>query len=380
MMTGHMERRGKGSWRITVELAPDPVIHRRRKRTFTIHGTKKEAGRALTEALRLRDQGIDIAPNRITVAEYLERWLSDYAEPNVAPSTLQRYQQICRRLAEHLGALRLQALRPAHIQTTYSRLRENALAPRTVLHHHRVLKEALRHAVGWQLLERSPADAVSAPRPERVEMRALDADEVERLVNACEDDDLRRLVFVAVSTGLRLGELLGLRWVDLDLEAGTAAVRRTSQYLGPDGVKLRAPKTARSRRTISLSPSTVVVLREHRVAQNERRLRMGPSYGDQGVVFAGHDGRLVAPYSASAEFRKVVRRLGLTGFRFHDLRHTSATLALQAGVPAKVVSERLGHASVAFTLDTYAHVLPDQQRQAADLMDSLLPVPRRSAR
>ena len=221
---------------------------------------------------------------------------------------------------------------------------------------------------------------MSAPRPERVEMRALDADEVERLVNACDDDDLRRLVFVAVSTGLRLGELLGLRWVDLDLEAGTAAVRRTSQYLGPGGVKLRAPKTARSRRTISLSPSTVVVLREHRVAQNERRLRMGPSYGDHGVVFAGHDGRLVAPYSASAEFRRVVRRLGLTGFRFHDLRHTSATLALQAGVPAKVVSERLGHASVAFTLDTYAHVLPDQQRQAADLMDSLLPVPRRSAR
>ncbi len=379
MMSGHIERRGKDSWRITVELARDPVWGRRRKRTFTVRGTKREAQRALTEALRLRDQGIDIAPSRITVAEYLQRWLGDYAGPNVAPSTLLRYRQICRRLSGQIGALRLQALRPAHIQAAYARLREDALAPRTVLHHHRVLKEALRHAVGWQLLERNPADAVSAPRPERTEMRALDADGVERLLDGCTDDDMRRLVFVAVSTGLRLGELLGLGWGDVDLEARTAAVRRTSQYLGPEGVTLRPPKTARSRRTISLSPSTVAVLREHRVAQSERRLRMGSSYDDQGLVFAAEDGRLVAPHNASRVFGTIVRRLGLTGVRFHDLRHTSATLALKAGVPAKVVSERLGHASVAFTLDTYAHVLPDQQREAADLMDSVLPVPRRSA-
>ena len=380
MMSGHIERRGKDRWRIRVELARDPVRGRRRKRTFTVRGTKREAQRALTEALRLRDQGIDIAPSRITVAEYLDRWLGDYAEPNVAPSTLVRYRQVCRRLSGQIGALRLQALRPAHIQAAYSRLREDGLASRTVLHHHRVLKEALRHAVGWQLLERSPADAVSAPRPERTEMRALDADDVKRVVDACDDDDMRRLVFVAVSTGLRLGELLGLRWGDVDLEARTASVRRTSQYLGPEGVQLRAPKTARSRRTISLSPSTVDVLREHRVAQNERRLSRGSSYDDQGIVFAAADGGLVAPYTASGAFRKVVRRLGLTGVRFHDLRHTSATLALKAGVPAKVVSERLGHASVAFTLDRYADVLPDQQREAADLMDSVLPVPRRNAR
>ena len=378
-MPGHIERRGRDSWRVIVELPPDPVTGRRRTRKVSIRGRKKDAERALIEVLSLRDHGVDVEPQRITVAEYLERWLRDYAEPNVAPSTLKRYRGICSVLAETLGELRLQALRPAHIQAMYARLRERQLAPRTVLHHHRILKEALRHAVGWQLLERNPADAVSSPRVQRKEMQALDTEGVERLVNACEDDDQRRLIFTALSTGLRLGELLGLRWSDLDLETRAATIRRTAQYLGRDGVKLRAPKTARSRRTISLSPSTVTLLREHRVAQNERRLRLGPAYEDHGAVFAAPDGRLLAPYTASYRFHKIVRSLGLTGFRFHDLRHTSATLALQAGVPAKVVSDRLGHASVAFTLDTYAHVLPDQQRQAADLIDSVLPVPGRRA-
>ncbi len=376
-MTGYIERRGKGSWRVVVELAPDPLTGRRRRRKVTVRGTKRDAERALAEAVSLRDHGIDIEPRRLTVAEYLDRWLRDYAEPNVAPSTLKRYQGICRVIAESLGGLRLQALRPAHIQAVYSHLRARRLAARTILHHHRVLKEALGHAVGWQLLERNPADAVSAPRVERREMQSLDADGVERLVGSCGDDNLRRLVFTAVSTGMRIGELLGLRWDDLDLEARTATVRRTAQYLGSGGVVLRPPKTSRSRRTISLSPSTVVVLREHRVAQTEQRLLLGPAYEDHGVVFAAPDGRLLAPYAASARFRTVARRLGFTGLRFHDLRHTSATLALQAGVPAKLVSDRLGHASVAFTLDTYAHVLPDQQRQAADLMDSLLPSPGR---
>ena len=378
-MSGHIERRGKESWRVVVELGRDPVTGRRRTRKLTVRGRKRDAERALTEALRLRDQGIDVAPSRITVAEYLERWLTDYAEASVAPSTLVRYRLLCRRLGEYLGGVRLQAIRPTHIQAAYSQLRERGLAPRTILHHHRVLKEALRHAVGWQLLERNPADAVTAPRAERVEMRSLDADEVGRLLDGCRDDDMRRLVFTAVSTGLRLGELLGLRWSDVDLEARVATVRRTAQYLGQEGVQLRSPKTSRSRRTVSLSSATVSVLREHRAAQNERRLRLGPAYADRDGVFSAPDGRLVAPHSISGRFRRIVRRIGLAGLRFHDLRHTSATLALQAGIPAKVVSDRLGHASVAFTLDTYAHVLPDQRREAADLMDTVLPTPGRRA-
>ena len=260
-MVGYIERRSKDTWRVVMEVAPDPITGRRRRRKVTVRGTKRDARRALTEARSLRDHGIDIEPSRITLAEYLERWLRDYAEPNVAPSTLKRYRGICRVVAESLGELRLQALRPAHIQAMYSHLRERPLAPRTILHHHRVLKEALRHAVGWQLIERNPADAVSAPRAQRKEMQSLDTDGVERLLDACEGGDQRRLICTAVFTGLRLGELLGLRWDDLDLEARTATVRRTAQYLGPDGVKLRAPKTARSRRTISLSPSTVALLR-----------------------------------------------------------------------------------------------------------------------
>lgn len=208
-------------------------------------------------------------------------------------------------------------------------------------------------------------------------MRALDSGEVARLLDACTDDDLRRLVFTAVSTGLRLGELLGLQWDDIDLGRRTATIRRTAQYLGPDGVQLRTPKTPRSRRTLSLSDSTVATLREHRLAQNERRLRLGPAFHDRGFVFPGPDGRGLPAYSISEPFRRAVKRAGLAKLRFHDLRHTSATLSLLADVPAKVISDRLGHTSVAFTLDTYAHVLPDQQREAAQALDALLPKPRR---
>ena len=210
-------------------------------------------------------------------------------------------------------------------------------------------------------------------------MRSLDADEVARLLGGCRDDDKRCLVFTAVSTGLRFGELLGLHWSDVDLKARATTVRRTAQYLGPEGVQLRSPKTPRSRRTVSLSLATVPVLREYRAAQNERRLRLGPAYADEDAIFCAPDGRLQASYSVSGRFRRLVRRVGLAGLRFHDLRHTSATLALQADIPAQVVSRRLGHASVACTPDTYAHVLPDQQREAADLMDSVLPVPGRLA-
>ena len=376
-MTGHIVRRGADSWRIVVELPRDAVTGRRRQQRFTTRGTKKEAERALVDALRRRDRGIDIEPTRVTVAEYLERWLKDYAEQNVAPSTLQRYKQIVRRLSPLIGGVRLQEVRPTQLQAAYAELGRDGLAARTVLHHHRVLKEALKHAVGWQLLEQNPAEAVRAPRPERPEMRSLNPGEVAQLLDACGDDDLRRLVFTAVSTGLRLGELLGLRWSDVDLEGGAVTIGRTAQYLGPDGVQLRTPKTPRSRRTISLSASTVATLREHKVAQNKRRLRLGPGFQDGGFVFAAPDGRVLAPYSVSEPFRRAIEGAGLSGVRFHDLRHTSATLSLLAGVPAKVVSDRLGHTSVAFTLDTYAHVLPEQQREAAQALDRILPKPLR---
>ena len=371
-MAGTIRKRARETWEVRFELGRDPGTGRRRFRYRTVRGTKKDAERALTQALHRRDTGTDIAPARVTVAEYLQRWLRDYVAVNVAPSTLRRYEQIVGRLLPLLGALRLQHLRPTHIQEAYAALLPDGLAARTVLHHHRVLREALQHAVRWQLAASNPADAVSPPRPADREMRALTPGEVHRLLAADGDPGLRAIIHVAVTTGLRLGELLGLRWSDLDLDGGTASISRAAQYLSGTGITFRQPKSARSRRNIALSAETVRTLREHRRRQLERRLAAGPAYVDQDLVFATADGSVRPPYQVQAAFRTLVQRVGLGPVRFHDLRHTAATLMLRAGVPIKIVSTRLGHATAALTLDTYSHVTPDMQREAAAAVDAVL--------
>ena len=371
-MAGTIRKRARETWEVRFELGRDPGTGRRRFRYRTVRGTKKDAERALTQALHRRDTGTDIAPARVTVAEYLQRWLRDYAAANVAPSTLRRYQQIVGRLLPLLGSLRLQHLRPTHIQEAYAALLQDGLAARTVLHHHRVLREALQHAVRWQLAASNPADAVSPPRPAEREMRALTPDEVHRLLAADGDPGLRAIIHVAVTTGLRLCELLGLRWSDLDLDGGTASISRAAQYLSGTGITFRQPKSARSRRNIALSAETVRTLREHRRRQLERRLATGPAYVDQDLVFSTADGSVRPPYQVQAAFRTLVQRVGLGPVRFHDLRHTAATLMLRAGVPIKIVSTRLGHATAALTLDTYSHVTPDMQREAAAAVDAVL--------
>ena len=374
-MSGMLRKRGKGSWELRIELGRDPVTGKRRFRHCTVRGTKKDAERALTGALHRRDTGMDFAPTRVTVAEYLERWLRDYAAVNVAPSTLRRYEQIAARLRPLLGSVRLQALRPMQIQDAYSQLLEDGLAARTVLHHHRVLREALHHAVRWQLIARNPVDAATPPRPVDREMRALAPDEVRQVLAACDDPPLRTIIHVAVTTGLRLGELLGLRWSDLELDGGTASISRAAQYLPGTGVTFRQPKSARSRRNIALSPETVRTLQEHRRWQLDHPLTVGPGSDGQDLVFAAPDGSVRRPYQVTDAFRSLVQRADLGPLRFHDLRHTAATLMLRAGVPTKIVSTRLGHATAALTLDTYSHVTPDMQREAAAAIDAVLNVP-----
>jgi integrase len=371
-MAGTIRKRGLDSWELRFDVGRDPATGQRKFRYQTVRGSKKQAEQVLTETLHRRDTGTDVIPNKITVADYLDRWLRDYAEVNVAPSTLQRYRQLVARLTPHLGARRLQALRPAHIQEAYGRLLRDGLAHRTVLHHHRMLREALKHAVQWQFITHNPADAVTPPRPPRTEMRALDPAGVHRRLDASADPQMSTIIGVAVMTGMREGELMGLRWSDCDLEGGTIHLARAAQYLAATGVTFRTPKTPRSRRSIALSGETVSLLRAHRKRQLEARLVLGPGYRSQDLVFATVEGDPIPPYRISNTFKTLVKRAGVGPLRFHDLRHTAATVMLKAGVHPKIVSERLGHATVAITLDTYSHVTPDMQREAAAALDIVL--------
>jgi integrase len=381
-MTGSIRRRGKMTWELCFDLGPDPVTGERMRRFVSVKGTRREAERVLAEAIHQRNTGVDVAHGKLTVQQYLNRWLKDYAATSVSPATLVRYSGIiANHLVPTLGGIQLSDLRPAHIQRAYAEAltpasrkdrRSGALAARTVLQHHRVLREALAHAVRWQLIARNPADEVAPPKPVRHEMRVLNREEAQALLAAASGDPFYCLLHVALATGARLGELLALRWSDMDTSSGTLRVTRSAQRLPGEGIVFHAPKTHRSIRPIALSPVTLKILRTHRVSQAEQRLAVGSDYSDRDLVFANALGQPLDGTAVTKHVQHLALSVGFGHLRFHDLRHTAATLMLSAGTHPKIVSERLGHATINITLDTYSHVLPDMQHDAAVALDALL--------
>ena len=225
-----------------------------------------------------------------------------------------------------------------------------------------------------QLLATDPSAVVKAPNIERSELATLSEADVALLLEACGDSELRRIVFVAVQTALRISEILGLKWSDINFDAGRASIACAVKYTDGEHV-LRTPKSGHGQRAVALGSGTVAALREQRQHQAEHRLRTGPAYADQGLIFAGPLDDIRSMGSTRNAFKRAARQVGFPDLRFHDLRHTSATLALKAGVHPKIVSERLGHANVAITMNVYSHVLPDMQRDAADALDKLVRLP-----
>jgi integrase len=245
------------------------------------------------------------------------------------------------------------------------------LSARSVLHCHRVLKSALAHAIKWQLTSRNPADAVDPPTPSRYEVKVVEAEEVKALLAAADETRYGSLINLAVMTGLRVGELLGLRWKDLDFDNRMLSVRPTCQWLPREGFIFRQPKTYRSTRPVSLGSVTIDRLRQQRIQQLEERLAAGPAYADKDLVFADPIGRPLHPSTLRQAWLAITKTQGLK-LRLHDLRHIHASLLLHQGVHPKVVSERLGHSTVGITLDLYSHVTPTLQAQAAEQIESLL--------
>ncbi len=380
-MPGSIRKRGRSSWTVIVELGSDPATGKRRQLWRSVKGPKREAERLLVELLSERDSGVERPVGKLTVGAYLERWLRDYVDVSLAPSTARHYHEIVsRRLAPAFGATDLTALRPAQLQAAYSAwLRDGraddrgGLSARSVLRYHQVLHAALHHAVRWQLLVRNPADAVQPPRAGRRELTTVSAADVSRLLAAADETPIGALARMAVMTGMRRGELLGLRWQDVS--GGVAHVQQTAQRISGTGWSFRQPKTRLSRRAVALSPATVRLLSRHRRAQLEERLLAGSAYQDRDLVFASALGTPIEPGTIARTWARVLRAADVGHVRWHDLRHAHATLMLASGVHPKVVSERLGHASVAITLDTYSHVLPGLQAAAAEALDAVLAAP-----
>jgi integrase len=379
-MKGHIRQRSKGSWEICLDIGRDPATGKRRQHFETVKGHKAEAQRRLAELLLTIEQGSYIKPKRMTLAMWLEEWLKSYVSTNCSVKTSESYQSEVRcHLVPALGAIPLVELRPQHLQNYYARTlsrgrtdKKGGLSRQTVLYHHRILFQALRYAVKQGLLSRNVAEAVDPPRPERKKMATLAAADIPKFLEAAHETPYYCFFFTLLYTGLRRGEALALKWCSVDIDMASISVVQTLHRISRAGYIIKKPKSPRSRRSVALSPSLALLLRQHKAKQQVERLLLGKSLADDDFVFAHPDGTPLDPDTVTHAFSKIVRSVGLPYLRLHDLRHTHATLMLKAGIHPKVVSERLGHASVAITLDTYSHVLPGLQEAAAKRFDMLL--------
>ena len=308
-----------------------------------------------------------------TVAEFLEDWLQSISY-SVRPRTARRYAEYVRLHAlPSLGNLPLASLSPKDLQILYAGRMRSGLSAMSVLHLHRTLHRALGQAQRWGLIEVNPAALVDPPRPERVEMHTLSPDEASRFLKTIRGDPLEALYTLAITTGMRQGELLGLHWREVDLERSSIKVTGSLQYVPGQGLSVASPKTTRSRRNVLLSATAVDALRRHRLGQERERSARTKDWEDMDLVFTNAHGRpIYASNLLKRSFTPLLEKAGLRHIRFHDLRHTAATLLLGQRVHPKVVSEMLGHTNISITLDLYSHATPTMQREAAAAMDDLL--------
>jgi integrase len=334
--------------------------------------TKKEAERARIELLARADQGIYVPTSRTTLGQFLrDEWLPAI-RATVRPTTWQHYAiSIDKRVIPALGGVALQSLTPAMLNAMYGELLvtgrtdgKGGLAPKTVRHVHTMLHKALADAVRWGRLIRNVSDLSDPPKPPRADIKVWTPEQVRAFLDQMRDDRMYPAWLLGATTGMRRGEVLALRWSDLDFGAGRLSVAQAVSVVGYE-LRFSEPKTAKGRRMLALDPVTLAVLRAHRVRQAEERLAIGPGWKETGLVFTQIDGSAIHPERFSKWFTDRVAKSGLPRIRLHDLRHSYATAALAANISPKVVSERLGHAKVGITLDIYSHVLPSMDEEAA---------------
>lgn len=367
-----------GRWEAVVEL---PRVGGKRRRPIVTGATRNEVKGKLRQRQREQEQGVT-SSERLTVESYLRRWLEVAARPSTTATTHSGYESICRvRIVPLIGHLRLDKLTALDVQEMYETLGKAhtrgkdevlGLSARSILHTHRCLKEALSQAVGWGLLARNPADGASAPRAESREIHPLTGDEVSRFLASSAGSPEHPLWTVAIATGMRQGELLGLRWQDVDLEEKRLRVVQTIGRVRGQGIVFKRPKTKGSRRVVMLADEAARALREQRRLQNIDRLQVANLWEDHDLVFPRAFGRPQDGAHLTRRLHRALKQAGVADVRFHDLRHTCATLLLGAGTHPKVVSEMLGHANIGITLDTYSHYIPALHTAAAEAMDRLL--------
>lgn len=374
-MRGMIKKRGT-KWNVVLDEGRDEN-GRRQRRWYSGFRTKRDAQARLTELLGAIQTHTYTSPTKLTVATFLEQWLAA-RKAQVRASTWHGYRKNAHAyIVPALGSLALQSVTPQRINAFYAALLASgrrdgsALSARTVRGVHMLLRRALADAVRWRQLTINPADQADPPRAINVEMRTWTPGELREFLAYVRDDRLYALWMLAATTGLRRAEVLGLRWRDLALDAATLAVTQTLNDVGHKLI-IGEPKTAAGKRVVALDQVTIAALREHRKRQLEERLAFGAGFNDGDLVFVREDGAPIHPAWLTRAFGQRVKAAGAPVIRLHDLRHTSASLALAAGIHPKVVSERLGHANVSITLNTYSHTVPAMQQDAAEKVAAIV--------
>ncbi len=376
---GSISQRKDGRWMGQITIGVDPVTRKSKRLTF--YGkTRKEVQDKIREALNQKDRGLLSEPSRMTLGEWLKTWLEDYKKQELKISTWESYKSLIEdHMVPELGYIKLNKLKTNDIQRFYNSKLENGrkdgkggLSARTVRYIHTVLSAALDQAVKEGYILVNPAAATTQPRHVKKEITPLSTDQVKQFLQDIKDDWLYPVFITALGTGLRRGELLGLKWDVVDLETGAALIKRELVQVKGKVRLEEYTKTKGSTRTIALPDMVIRELKKLRGKQKQDRLLLGPAYQDNDYVFCWPDGSYIRPDYVYNRLKTLLNEHGLPSIRFHDLRHTFATMLLEAGEHPKVVSEMLGHSSITITLDIYSHVLPSMKEKAAAKLNDIL--------
>ena len=362
---GSIYRRRNGTWSAIATL-PDG----RRKH---IYGKTRDQVRGkLAEILHALQNGSFTDARGKTLGDFLDQWLADVVKPRVRAWTFTGYEvHVRRHIKPVLGRVPLEKLSPQHVQHLLNRKLEEGLKPKSVRYLRGTLRTALNEAVRWGLVSRNAAALVDGPRVERFDIQPFTPAEARVFLDSIAGERLEALYSVALTMGLRQGEALGLRWQDVDVELGYLRISKQLQRVH-GAPQLVEPKTARSRRTLAMPPMITKGLEQHRVRQRQERSNAGNRWAETDLVFASTEGKPLDGTAISKGFHRLLERAGLQQRRFHDLRHSCATLLLVQGVSPRVVMDLLGHSQIGLTMNTYSHVIPDLRRDAADRMQDLL--------
>ena len=397
-MAGSIEKRGKNSYRLTVsegfDLNGRPMIHRK-----TIHGTKKEAEVELAKFVTEVQNGLVIDGKSLKFSEFVEVWKRDYGSKELAPTTYKRYCRMLEtRILPYFGHFYINKIRPTDIMKFYDLLEKDTqlvrkkgnngsktkkpLSGKTILEHHRLLRAMLHRAVYWQLIVSNPAERVQPPRAKKPKRRSYDDEQTKILLEnleklTVEDTKYKVAIILTIFTGVRLGELMGLEWQDVDFRNGIISINRSSQYLSDMGVFTKVPKTESSIREIAIPEFIISLLEEYKLWYEEQKSIYGELWMNSDRLFVQADGKPMHPSTISKWFVKYVGQIGLPVINFHGLRHTNASLLVAQNIDIAVISARLGHAQISTTLDFYVHPLLSHNRKAGYALENLL-LPTRS--